>query len=1052
MSRYPVDRYLFFGLLALQNGFVNRDQLVAAFGKWVGDKSRPLDQLMVESGALHVQARDALMLMVDQHLRQNDNDVHKSFQGLSGSDVADVCDRLETLNDNDVRASLVLLPVMDRLESEAPGIGQWTSTGQRFRFLRPLPGGRGGMGIITVARDEELGREVALKQIQPDKARHDIYRDKFQFEAEITGNLEHPGIIPVYGCGTDDLGNPFYAMRLVQGDHLGQAIRDFHSPPSQTPEALRALDGKKVYSSVEFLTLVDRFIDACQAVRYAHARGVLHRDLKPGNILLGRFGETLIIDWGLARLRSLQNRPKNIASKSVPPRLLEVPSGSGSPTMEGSFLGTPGYASPEQAQGDIDKIAEQSDIYSLGAILYHIITGIIPANGTNGDIGEVLDNTIRGHLVQPGEIDRGIPAGLTAIAMHAMSLRPEDRYQQVGDLIDDLVRWKADQPVSVLPETLARRSGRWARRHRGLAATIVGALMLVTTISVLTAWIINNHRIANKKLALHNASLAIQEREARSVAAQAKERAEELQTIAESEAARAINSARLAKQEQERLDKTIDFFVRTFRLPDPSFEGKDLRVVDMLDAAIIGAKSLLDDDKSTLATLLDTFALTYSGLGLHEKALDVGTQALDLAEQVRDRHDIVLLRIRTNVAVSYAYEQQYDTAMTLLDSVEAALNGQNDPGGKFLLRVQRHRASVLSLQGEFQSAIEMLEPLVIQLKGKDTDGAIEAMDTLAECYHGKGDPEKSLDLIQQIVAIKKDTYGEDHLETLFSLNNLAVIYSANGDNQKAWEIYKNIFFKVHQQLGPTHPTTLQVAINMATTHEPCEEALLLFQDILRIRNDFGNDAPLVVDARFGMAQMQSKLGRHMEAVENFEEVYKHRRAKLGANHWETLDCARHLGQSLVMTGETERGIALIREGIEGVKGELTPAAIARLLLTNSQFLVEQHSGLAITEAMLREAKAIAASGAVGLSAAAEIDSALGWVLTRQASYEEAETLLIQSIESMKLQREKGKSPGADPLRKPLRETIQHLIQLYRAWERPEREGYWLKELADLDET
>ena len=172
-------------------------------------------------------------------------------------------------------------------------LGQTTAEGGRFRLLRHHA--RGGIGVVFVALDSELHREVALKQIQPQHADDPTSRARFLIEAEVTGRLEHPGVVPVYGLGTNEQGQPFYAMRFVRGQSLKEAVESFHQAdhqpgrdPAERTLALRQLLG--------------RFIDVCHAIAYAHSRGVLHRDLKPANILLGPYGETLVVDWGLAKV------------------------------------------------------------------------------------------------------------------------------------------------------------------------------------------------------------------------------------------------------------------------------------------------------------------------------------------------------------------------------------------------------------------------------------------------------------------------------------------------------------------------------------------------------------------------------------------------------------------------------------------------------------------------------------------------------------------------------------------------------------------------------
>ena len=170
-------------------------------------------------------------------------------------------------------------------------VGEATSGGQRFRILRPHA--RGGLGAVFVALDCELHREVVLKQILEKHADDPDSRQRFVAEAEITGGLEHPGVVPVYGLGTDAGGRPYYAMRFIKGDSLKEAIARFHADEARNNEPGRG--------SLELRKLLRRFTDVCNAIDYAHSRGVIHRDLKPANIIVGKHGETLVVDWGLAK-------------------------------------------------------------------------------------------------------------------------------------------------------------------------------------------------------------------------------------------------------------------------------------------------------------------------------------------------------------------------------------------------------------------------------------------------------------------------------------------------------------------------------------------------------------------------------------------------------------------------------------------------------------------------------------------------------------------------------------------------------------------------------
>ncbi len=462
-AKRPVNaaESLLFGLLALQNNFIDRNALVAAFGDWVTDKTRPLGQILLDRGAL-TPARYALLEpLVQEHIQQHGCDPERSLAELRV--VPEVRDRLEQVADLDLQCSLLAVGPEAAAAPQADGSAtlDWLTQPEgadaqgRFQIVRFHD--RGALGEVFLARDSQLHRIVALKRIKTAPAADHDQRARFVVEAEITGRLEHPGIVPVYSLGTFDDGRPHYAMRFIKGDNLKAAIDAFH----QAEQAGRDAGAR----TLALQKLRRRFLDVCNAIAYAHSRGVVHRDLKPGNIMLGRYGETLVVDWGLAK--KVGRAEPTPASASLDERTLVPESGSDlRGTREGSLLGTPAYMSPEQAAGRIDQIGPASDVYALGATLYCLLTGHAPFE--DQDVKELLPKVQRGEFAPPRQVQGWIDPALEAICLKAMKTEPAARYATPRTLADDIEHWLADEPVGPTPSR--SRSG----RSGGCASTPVG--------------------------------------------------------------------------------------------------------------------------------------------------------------------------------------------------------------------------------------------------------------------------------------------------------------------------------------------------------------------------------------------------------------------------------------------------------------------------------------------------------------------------------------------------------------------------------------------------
>ena len=289
--------------------------------------------------------------------------------------------------------------------------------GSRYDVLRLV--GRGGLGNVWLVHDHELHRDIVLKDLRSDQPEG---RRWFLLEAQITAQLTHPGVVPVYDLGRSQSGRPFYTMKFIEGHSLLEIIQALHAPkgggPAPDPLGLRRALG--------------HLLPVCRTIAYAHSRGVVHRDIKPSNILIGEYDEVFVSDWGLAKVDG-----RGHAGPGGEPG---VEASDNLATMVGTVVGTPAYMSPEQAMGVRSELDPRTDVYSLGATLFHILTGRPPRLGSR-NIMETLRELRDGKVPRAAEVARWVPPELDAICARAMAFALEDRYPRTGDLAEDLRRW-----------------------------------------------------------------------------------------------------------------------------------------------------------------------------------------------------------------------------------------------------------------------------------------------------------------------------------------------------------------------------------------------------------------------------------------------------------------------------------------------------------------------------------------------------------------------------------------------------------------------------------
>ena len=515
-----VDRNLLFAVIALQDDMIDQVQFADVCAGWAVRLERPLAELLIERKWISTQDRDEIERKLERKLKKHKGDVRSTLAAVAEVPARDM---LQTIDQPDVRHTINSLAAPRGhvlVETLAPSAAQRDD----LRYTLTRLHAEGGLGKIWVAHDTDLNREVALKEIKASANASPEVSRRFLKEAQITGQLEHPNIIPVYELARrkeDD--QPFYTMRFLRGQTLRDAIAEFHRRRAGQPADRLELQRQ----------LLEPFVKVCQAIGYAHSRGVIHRDLKPENIVLGGHGEVIVLDWGLAKVIG---QPDDESPAVREPRISLSADAETMQTL--GQAGTPAYMAPEQVEARTDLINTRTDVYGLGAILFEILTSQPPASGTT--LGEVFRKIQAGMLPRAREVEPTVPRGLEAMCAKALAHDLRQRYQRAEDLAEDIRRWLLDEPVSVYRDPIGVRITRWGRRHRTLATTL--AALLVTAVVGLTVGVIlidreRGRTEAQRKLADENRKTAEEQRTI----------AEAQRETAKANAARALHNLRLAQ-------------------------------------------------------------------------------------------------------------------------------------------------------------------------------------------------------------------------------------------------------------------------------------------------------------------------------------------------------------------------------------------------------------------------------------------------------------------------------------------------------------------------
>jgi tetratricopeptide (TPR) repeat protein/tRNA A-37 threonylcarbamoyl transferase component Bud32 len=664
---------------------------------------------------------------------------------------------------------------------ESPGV----PSGPRGRFTVLQPHAQGGLGQVLLARDEDLKRHVALKRIRPDRLDSPNARARFLNEAEITGQLEHPGIVPIYALGQDDDATPYYAMRFVEGRNLADAIAAYHQQP--TPLA--------------FNDLVQRYLSICRTVAYAHSKGVIHRDLKPANVMLGEYGETLVLDWGIARRldtpATLRDDRVADAPRTIPAAADEEPR----LTQAGQVMGTPAYMAPEQAAGRLDEVGTPADVYALGGILYTLLTGQPPYQGSAQSI---LDQLNQGPPPPPAQVGRDVPRALEAICLKAMSHAIPNRYAGAGELARDVEGWLADEPIQAWREPVGARVWRWVRRHQTLVAAAVALLVAAAVALAALAWVIDDGRQQTARQWQRAEDNLTQAK-----AAEALPRRQQDMAQKEAATARAVTSF-----------LTDDLLSEA--APQNNPVGNKITVRELLDRAghKMDSRFGLFPQPEVEATVRFTLGETYRQLGDYTQAEKHLRRAFALRKKalgMKDPHTLVALN---NLALSVKLQRKMTEAEPLYrEALEASTQALG----------AEHRTTLTLLNNLAQLLVELgrpgeAEPLMQRcletrrraLGDYDNDTLV-SMNNLGSYWHQQGKWAEAEPLYRRTLALRRELLTSDHPDTIITMRNLGSVLAAQSKLTEAEALLREAVEASRRVNGPNHSVTLLFTNDLAGT-------------------------------------------------------------------------------------------------------------------------------------------------------------------------------------------------------------------------------------------
>ena len=769
--------------------------------------------------------------------------------------------------------------------SEHPG----TIIAGRYKLLEAI--GEGGMGSVWVAEQSQpVKRKVALKLIKAGMDSKSVLA-RFEAERQALAVMDHPNIAKVLDGGLTEQGRPYFVMEYVKGIPITEYC---DSRQLSVPERLQL------------------FAQVCQAVQHAHQKGIIHRDLKPSNILVAPYDDKpvpKVIDFGLAKAihQSLTENTLHTAHDQV--------------------LGTPLYMSPEQAQLNNIDIDTRSDIYSLGVLLYELLTGSTPLEkqrfkqaawdemrrmireedpprpSLRLSSAETLPSVAAGRHTEPASLTKLVRGELDWIVMKALEKDRTRRYETANGFAADVLRYLAGEPVTAAPPSTMYRFQKFVRRNKG--KVIASCLVLLALLSGMagTSW---------QWSRAERALLAEAER-------------------AEGERLAKLDAVAQAEQAQKRLaqiEKANDILGSIFENLDPKEIVKAERplqaiLVEKLDEAVALLEGESIGDPLVVAAMQNKFGVSLLGLGEPGKAIVLLEKARTTYQAKLGPNHLDTLHAMNVLAAAYQRAGKLDLALPLHEETLKLTKASLGPEHPLTLTSMANLALTYNVAGKLDLALPLHEETLKLTKAKhgpEHPTTLSRMSNLARAYHAVGKQDLALQLFGESLKLRKATLGPEHPDTLTSMDSLAVTYLGAGKLDLALPLHEETLKIRKAKLGPEHPDTLATMSNLAGAYKAAgtlELALPLFEETLKLRKaTLGPEHPDTLTSMNNLALAYRDAGKLDLSLPLYEETLKLRKATLGPEHPDTLASMNKLALAYKVGGKLDLAQPLYEETLK----------------------------------------------------------------------------------------------------------------------------------------